>query len=304
MGAQFMNKSIFCPYCKSKNIVKHGLYKYKDNVEQRYLCKNCDKLFLEKTNSPFHQMRHSANVILFGVRLYTEFYLSGEECARLVQDVMNTKVTGRSILNWVQKLAPYFQRISRLYKPRYSQIWYIDEMFVNRKGSRKRPGKQGYLFTVYDEHRQVVATLLSNRRNSQFAIKVFKMAVGETGFYPRIVSTDKCHIYDALRKYRGKIKHVHAHFETKLISYEKGVVMINQNRIERYHSEIRPKEVRMRVIKNFECGTRFFQIRGVVHNFLRKHMALGMTPAQYSGVTEEISWNNLAEILNISAQIS
>ena len=70
-----MKRPIFCPYCKSKNIVKNGFYKYKDiEKEQRYLCKNCNKLFLEKTSSPFHQMRHSANVVLFGVRLYTEFY--------------------------------------------------------------------------------------------------------------------------------------------------------------------------------------------------------------------------------------
>jgi len=40
-----------------------------------------------------------------------------------------------------------------------------------------------------------------------------------------------------------------ARFETKLIPYEDGLLMINQNRIERYHAEIRPKEVRMRGIK-------------------------------------------------------
>ena len=296
-----MNKPICC-FCNSKEVIKNGFYKHKNNVEQRYLCKNCNKVFLERTSTPFHGMRHSANVILFGVRLYTEFYLSSEECARLIQDVMNAQITGRTVLNWVQKLAPYFQKISKLYKPRYSDIWYMDEMFVNRKGSKKRPGKQGYLLTVYDEHRQVISTFLSSRRNSKAMIKTFKMAIDEAGFYPAIISTDKCKIYDVLRRYR-KTRHVHAHFQTKLIPYGDGVVMINQNRIERYHSEIRPKEVRMRGIKNFECGTRFFQIRGIVHNYLRRHMTLGMTPAQYSGVTDNISWNNLAEILNISAKI-
>ena len=297
-----MNKPICC-FCNGKEVIKNGFYKYNDIVEQRYLCKNCNKVFLKRTTSPFLQMRHSANVVLFGVRLYTEFFLSGEECARLIQDVMNTKITGRSILNWVQKLAPFFQKISRLYKPQYSQIWYMDEMFVNRKGSKKRPGKQGYLFTVYDEHRQVISTFLSNRRDSKSMIKTLKMAIDEAGFYPAIISTDKCKIYDTLRKYR-MTRHIHAHFQTKFIPHNDGVVMINQNRIERYHSEIRPKEVRMRGIKNFANGTRFFQIRGVVHNYLRKHLTLGMTPVQYSGVKEEISWNNLAEILNISAQIS
>jgi len=298
-----MKKPIFCPYCKSKNIVKNGFYKYKDNdKEQRYLCKNCNKIFLKRTCSSFLQMRHPPNVIVFGVRLYTEFYLSGEECARLIHDVMHIGITGRSILNWVQKLAPSFQKLSKLYKPHYSDIWYIDEMFVNRKGSKKRPGHQGYLFTVYDEQRQVISTFLSNRRDSASAMKTFKMAVETAGFYPAIVSTDKCMIYHTLRRYR-KMRHVQSHFETKFIPYNDTIVAVCQNRIERYHSEIRPKEVRMRGIKNFENGTRFFQLRGVIHNYLRKHLTLGMTPARFAGVTADVSWNNLPNILEVCAQM-
>lgn len=86
------------------------------------------------------------------------------------------------------------------------------------------------------------------------------------------------------------MRHVHAHFETKFIPYDNGVIAVSQNRIERYHSEIRLKEVRMRGIKNLENGTRFFQLRGVVHNYLRKHLSLSMTPAKYAGVTKDISW--------------
>ena len=100
----------------------------------------------------------------------------------------------------------------------------------------------------------------TEKRNSEVMIKVFKIAVDEAGFYPRIISTDKCHIYDTLRKYR-KIIHILVHFETKFIPYNKTVLPVSQNRIERYHSEIRPKEVRMHGIKNFQNGTRFFQLR-------------------------------------------
>ena len=104
-------------------------------------------------------------------------------------------------------------------------------------------------------------------------------------FYPKIVVTDKCHIYDFLRGYR-KLKHIRAHFETKLVPYGRGVIAVSQNRIERYHSEIRPKEVRM---------------RGVIHNFLRKHQTLGCTPAEFSGVNDGISWNNIGIILETCA---
>lgn len=220
-----------CPYCKSKDVVKNGFYGYKSNAEQRYRCKSCGKSFTERSKSPFKGMRSPPSVILFAIRLYTEFYLSSNECSILIKDVMNIKVSGRTILNWVQKFAPHFQRISRIYKPKYSDIWYMDEMFINRVGSKKRPGKIGYLITVYDENRNVIATLLSDKRDRKSAIKVFKMAVKEAGFYPKIVVTDKCHIYDFLRGYR-KLKHVYAHFETKFVPYGKGVVAVSQNRIE------------------------------------------------------------------------
>jgi transposase-like protein len=301
MGCTKMGKSI-CPYCGNGEEVKNGFYKYENKEEQRYLCKNCGKLFLEKTSSPFHQMRHTSNVVLFGVRLYTEFYLSGNECARLIKDVMNTKITGRSVLNWVQKLAPYFQKISRLYKPQYSKVWYIDEMFVNRKGSKNRPGKQGYLITVIDENRMVLVSYLSPRRTSKAALKAFRMAVEKTGFYPEIVSTDKCRIYNILRRYR-KTRHVHSHFETKIVPRDKGVVAVSQNRIERYHAEIRPKENQMRGIKNFKCGTWLFQLRAVVHNYLRCHMTLHETPAERAGVKKQVSWQELPRILEKCAKI-
>jgi len=76
---------------------------------------------------------------------------------------------------------------------------------------------------------------------------------------------------------------------------------VSQNRIERYHSEIRPKEVRMRGIKNFRCGTRFFQLRGVIHNFPKKHQTLGCTPAEHSRLGEKISWKNIAIVVETCA---
>jgi len=157
-------RGIVCPYCKDKDVVKNGFYKYKNNVEQRYKCKSCGKSFTEESKSPFKGMRFSPNVILFAIRLYTEFYLSSNNCLILIKDVMNIKVSGGTILNWIQKFAPYFQRISKIYKPRYSDIWHMDKMFINRVGSRKRPGRIGYLITVYDENRNVIATFLSSKR--------------------------------------------------------------------------------------------------------------------------------------------
>jgi len=119
-------------------------------------------------------MRFPPSVILFAIRLYTGFYLSSNECSILIKDVMNMDVNGRTILNWIRKFAPHFQRISRIYKPKYSDIWYMDEMFINRVGSKKRPGKIDYLITIYDENRNVIATFLSDKRDRKICDKGFQ----------------------------------------------------------------------------------------------------------------------------------
>jgi len=40
---------ISCPYCRSKDVVKNGFYRYKSNAEQRYRCKSCGKSFTERS---------------------------------------------------------------------------------------------------------------------------------------------------------------------------------------------------------------------------------------------------------------
>ena len=104
-----------------------------------------------------------------------------------VFDTFKVKVSQRTILRWIQKFAPWFQKISKIYKPHYTDEWHIDEMFVNRSrtASKKRPGKEAYLFTVYDSERKVVATLLSDFRDAKSASLVFDLAVKEAGFYPK-----------------------------------------------------------------------------------------------------------------------
>ncbi len=67
-----------------------------------------------------------------------------------------------------------------------------------------------------------------------------------------------------------RTKHVHAHFKVKLIPHGKSVVLLSNNRIERYHSKIAPKIRSMRGVKNLELGDQFFQTCNFMHNFFRK----------------------------------
>ena len=74
---------ISCPYCRSKDVVKNGFYRYKSNAEQRYRCKSCGKSFTERSKSPFKGMRHSPSVILLAIELYRIFCFSSDSCVLL-----------------------------------------------------------------------------------------------------------------------------------------------------------------------------------------------------------------------------
>jgi hypothetical protein len=50
--------------------------------------------------------------------------------------------------------------------------------------------------------------------------------------------------------------------------------------------------------------TIFQTTRGIVHNYLRKHLTLGITPAFFAGDNQKISWYNLAGFFKKIAQIS
>jgi len=58
---------LVCPNCKSKNIIKSGIRRAKKKTIQRYLCKNCHRIFslelLKRTSYP-------PNVILNAISLY------------------------------------------------------------------------------------------------------------------------------------------------------------------------------------------------------------------------------------------
>ncbi|MFN6991834.1 MAG: hypothetical protein ACK4MM_03815, partial [Fervidobacterium sp.] len=86
-----------------------------------------------------------------------------------------------------------------------------------------------------------------------------------------LIVTDGLNAYDKpVKKMLGRRKHVIAHFEEKPIIHNKKLMILSNNKIERYHSEIAPKIRSMRGIKNLEKGDNFFQIYNFIHNFFVK----------------------------------
>jgi transposase-like protein len=242
-----------------------------------YKCKSksCGKKFNERAGTPFWHLKKEEKDVLTATLLYAKYPLSTYQVADLLE-LFGVKVSPSSVGRWPQRFGHSAKKISRRYKVRISKVWHVDEKFVPHKRVPSKRWKRGkrkwaYQITVLDSKNNVVASYLAPERSTEAVKKALRRAKGEAGFSPDIIVTDDCPIYDRGVNVLGRrTRHVRAHFEGKFIPYGKGVVLLSNNRIERYHSEIAPKVRSMRGIKNLERGDHFFQLYNFVHNFFRK----------------------------------
>lgn len=208
------------------------------------------------------------------------------------------EVSASSVGRWPPRFGSSMKKIAKLYTIRFSRIWHVDEKFVPHKREPSKKWKRGkrkwaYQITVLDSDGNVVASYLAPERSTEAIKEALGRAKEEAGFSPDIVVSDKYNAYDRGVNVLGRrTRHVRTHFEGKLIPYGKGVVLLSNNKIERYHSEIAPKIRLMWGVKNRGKGDSFFQLYRCVHNFLRRDTL----PALLSKIKIKPTWNGLAKL--------
>jgi transposase-like protein len=260
-----------CPACGTGSW-KNGFSRSSRRV---YKCKSCGRKFSERAGTPFWHLKKEEKDVLTASLLYIKYPLSTYQVADLLE-LFRINVSASSIGRWPQRFGHSAKKIARRYRVKFSRIWHVDEKFTPHKRVPSKRWKRGkrkwaYQITVLDSRGNVVASYLAPERSTEAAKKALRRAKKEAGFSPDILVSDDCPIYDRGVNVLGRrTRHVRAHFEGKLIPYGKGVVLLSNNKIERYHSQIAPKIRSMRGVKNLEKGDRFFQVRNFVHNFSRK----------------------------------
>jgi len=260
-----------CPACGAGSW-KVGFSRSNHRV---YKCKSCGKKFNERAGTPFWHLKKEEKDVLTATLLYVKYPLSTYQVADLLE-FFGVEVSASSVGRWPQRFGTSVKKISKRYKIKFSKVWHADEKFVPHKrvpseGRKRGKRKWAYQITVLDSEGNVVASYLAPERSTKAVKKALRRAKEEAGFSPDIIVTDDHPSYDRGVNVLGRrTRHVRAHFEGKLIPYGKGVVLLSNNRIERYHSEIAPKIRSMRGVKNLENGDCFFQVRNFVRNFFRK----------------------------------
>jgi len=240
-----------------------------------FKCKSCGKKFNERAGTPFWHLKKGERDVLTASLLYVKYPLSTYQVADLLE-LFEVKVSASSVGRWPQRFGHSAEKIAKRYRIKFSRIWHVDEKFTPHKrvpSERWKRGKRkwAYQIIVLDSEGNVVASYLAPKRSTEAVKKSLRRAKKEAGFSPDIIVSDKYNAYDRGVNVLGRrTRHVCAHFEGKWIPYGKGAVLLSNNKIERYHSEIAPKIRSMRGVKNLEKGDRFFQVHNFVHNFSKK----------------------------------
>lgn len=276
-----------CVYCGSSRIVRNGTR----NSLQGLLCRDCGRQFNERSGTLFAGMKYKPEEVVFALRLRFIYRLSSREVSELMAE-MGHPVSKNIVLFWADRFHASFQELQRRYRPEYSGIWHVDELHVRLRGGK------GYVYVVEDDHRNVIALELTERRDGEATARVLRKAEAEAGFTPDVIVSDGAPAYPpAIAEVIPGARHVVAQFKGAQVSHRGRLVTVSNNLLERLNGTLRGWVRTLRGFKSLVAGNRALSILQAVYNLLRPHQGLGgLTPFQAAG-GGGLTWDTLSKIL-------
>jgi transposase-like protein len=121
-------------------------------------------------------------IVILCVRWYLAFKLSSRDLVQIMAE-RGTALTHTTILRWVQRYIPEFEkRWNRCARP-VGDSWRVDETYI------KVRGQWVYLYRAIDKAGRTVDFLLSKRRDRAAARRFFSRAARQHGA-PRVITLD------------------------------------------------------------------------------------------------------------------
>src|SRR5215470_19698863 len=121
-------------------------------------------------------------IIVLCVRWYLSFKLSSRDLVQMMTE-RGVVVAHTTILRWVQRYVPEFEKRWNRYARPVSGSWRCDETYI------KVRGRWTYLYRAVDKYGQTVDFLLSQRRDVAAAKRFFSKAIRHNGT-PRVITLD------------------------------------------------------------------------------------------------------------------
>src|SRR3989344_1112888 len=181
-----------CIKCNSNHTKRYGYYKN----YQKYKCNSCNKQFTERSFSFFSRHRFPeiviSNAILLNhqisTRMTKHFFRQNNICLSHV-----------SVYNWSKKFDRRLPNLRKVYKIQYTDIWHADEKFIKVRGSKN---DFAYLWIIEDTNNNIIAVNVTEGRDCNGAKQVFRKALGNAGFIPKII------VSDGLQGYKRAVKKI------------------------------------------------------------------------------------------------
>ena len=127
--------------------------------------------------------RHfDGEVILLCVRWYLSFKLSSRDLVQMMNE-RGITLAHTTVLRWVQRYVPEFEKRSSQYARPVGGSWRCDETYIKVKGQWR------YLYRAVDKQGHTVDFLLSERRDVAAAKRFFCKAL-ENHAPPRVITLD------------------------------------------------------------------------------------------------------------------
>ena len=130
----------------------------------------------------FRGRHFDQEIIVLCVRWYLTFKLSSRDLVQMMAE-RGIAITHTTILRWVQRYVPEFEKSWSRYARPVGDSWRVDETYIKIKG------QWVYLYRAVDKQGRTVDFLLSKRRDMAAAKRFFSLAVRNNGS-PRVITLD------------------------------------------------------------------------------------------------------------------
>lgn len=262
--------TVLCRYCNSPTVIRYGV-RGKTVQKQIYQCKDCDRRFVLDT--AFERMRNDPKIISLTLSMYFR-NMSLRSISQTLEETYGLHVAHQTIHKWIKKYEKLLSEYVASLTPNVSGKLNVDEVWIKVKGEMK------YLFNALDpDTRYMLASVLSQRKDERGARKVLHMARVNAKHQPiKQITTD------ALVSYKKAFakEFAYAGYQSKHVAGVSIKGDKNNNIVERYNGTVRSREQNFRGLKSDD--TPIINLNTIFYNFIREHSAIGMTPAQASGI--------------------
>jgi transposase-like protein len=130
----------------------------------------------------FNGRHFDREIIVLCVRWYLSFKLSSRDLVQMMAE-RGVTLTHTTILRWVQRYVPEFEKRWNQYARPVGGSWRCDETYI------KVRGRWTYLYRAVDKQGRTVDFLLSERRDVAAAKRFFRKAM-ENHATPRVITLD------------------------------------------------------------------------------------------------------------------